>query len=165
MAGSGVALTLAFPEPGVAPLAWVCLAPLLASLTGAGARRGFLLGAVFGVCFFGTLLHWVSIVGCLAWFILVLLQTLYAGVFGALWGTLSRRAGPVATVVVPALLWVAVVEYLRAVTPVVGFTWGQLAQSQHDVPFVLESASWGGSWLVAFQLVAVNALVAAAARR
>lgn len=166
MAGAG--LTLAFPEPDLAPLAWVCVAPLLSALSGAGPRRGFVYGAAFGLCFFGTLLYWVAIVGYLAWFVLVCLQAACAGLFGALWGALSRRSGPVASVVVPALLWVAVVEYLRAAIPVVGFTWGQLAQSQHDVPFVLRSAGWGGAWLVALQLVAVNALVAAgvaAARR
>lgn len=160
-----MALTLAFPEPGLGPLAWVALAPLLVAASGAGAKRGFLLGAVFGVCFFGTLLYWVSIVGYLACLVLVLLQAVYTGVFGALWGAWSRRAGPVARIVLPALLWVAVVEYLRAVTPVVGFTWGQLAQSQHDLPWVLESAAWGGSWLVALQVVAVNALLAAALRQ
>lgn len=121
-----------------------------------------MLGAVFGLCFFGTLLHWVSIVGYLAWLVLVLLQAAYVGVFGALWGALSRRSGHVAAVVLPAVLWVGVVEYLRAVTPVVGFTWGQLAQSQHDLGFVLRSAAWGGAWLVALQVVAVNALVASA---
>ncbi|HEX2195969.1 MAG TPA: apolipoprotein N-acyltransferase, partial [Actinomycetota bacterium] len=136
--------------------------PRLAPAPTSVARSGFLLGAAFGLCFFGTLLYWVGIVGYLAWFVLVLLQALYTGVFGALWGAASRWAGPIAAVVLPALLWVAVVEYLRAITPVVGFTWGQLAQSQHDLPLVLRSAQWGGSWLVAFQLVAVNALVAAA---
>lgn len=162
VAVSGAALTLAFPEPDLAPLAWVCLAPLLTVLRGAGAKRGFLFGAVFGLCYFGTLVHWVAIVGYLAWFVLILLQAAYVGAFGALWGALSKRAGPLAAIVMPALLWVALVEYLRAVTPVVGFTWGQLAQSQHDVPFVLRSAAVGGSWLVALQLVAVNALIAAA---
>ncbi|HEX2057476.1 MAG TPA: apolipoprotein N-acyltransferase [Actinomycetota bacterium] len=163
VAVSGAALTLAFPEPDIAPLAWLCLAPLLAALAGTGAKRGFLFGATFGLCFFGTLLYWVGIVGYLAWAVLVLLQALYLGVFGALWGAASRRTGRAASIVLPALLWVGVVEYLRAVTPVVGFTWGQLAQSQHDLPLVLRSAGWGGSWLVAFQVVVVNALVAAAA--
>ncbi|MFN2588792.1 MAG: apolipoprotein N-acyltransferase [Actinomycetota bacterium] len=159
----GAALTLAFPEPDLAPLAWVALAPLLGALNGAGARRGLLLGGAFGVAFFGTLLYWVSIVGYLGWAILVLLQAAYVGVFGALWGAISARLGPVTRVLGPAVLWVAVVEYLRAVTPVVGFTWGGLAQSQHDVAFVLRSAAWGGGWTVAFVLVVVNALVAAAA--
>ncbi len=159
---AGAALALAFPEPGVGPLAWVALAPLLASLKGAGPRRGFLLGAGFGLAFFGTLLYWVSIVGYLAWLILVLLQAAYVGIFGALWGSVSGRLGTAGRIVGPAVLWVAVVEYLRAVTPVVGFTWGQLAQSQHDLAVVLRPAAWGGAWAVAFVLVAVNALVAAA---
>jgi apolipoprotein N-acyltransferase len=162
VAVSGAALTLAFPEPDLAPLAWVAIAPLLGALSGAGAKRGFLFGMVFGLCFFGTLLHWISIVGYLAWFVLVVLQISYVGVFGALWGAASQRLGRVAQIVVPALLWVAVVEYCRAFTPVVGFTWGQLAQSQHDVPLVLRSVAWGGSWTVALQLVLANALLAAA---
>ena len=162
VAVAGSALTLAFPEPDLAPLAWVCIAPLLHALRGAGARRGLLLGTVFGLFYFGTLLHWVSVVGYLAWFLLVLLQAAYVGVFGALWGAASRSFGPVARIVVPGLLWVAVVEYARALAPVVGFTWGQLAQSQHNVPVVLETAAWAGSWAVAFVVVTVNALLAAA---
>jgi apolipoprotein N-acyltransferase len=105
---SGAALTLAFPEPDLAPLAWICLAPLLGALAGAGAKRGFLLGALFGLCYFGTLLHWVSIVGYLAWFVLVLLQASYVGLFGALWGAASGRVGRAAQIVVPALLWVEI---------------------------------------------------------
>ncbi len=163
MVVSGALLTLAFPEPGLAPVAWVALAPLVGALNGAGARRGFLLATGFGIAFFGTVLYWISIVGYAAWMILVLLQAAYVGVFGALWGAVSGRLGATGRILGPAVLWVAVVEYLRAVTPVVGFTWGQLAQSQHDVPFVLRSAAWGGGWTVAFVLVAVNALVSAAA--
>jgi apolipoprotein N-acyltransferase len=163
-AASGATLTLAFPEPDVAPVAWVALAPLLAGLRGAGARRGALLGAAFGAAFFGTLLYWVAIVGYAAWFALVLLQTAYAALFGALWASLSRGAGVFARVLGPAALWVSVVELLRSITPVVGFPWGQLAQSQHDVPVVLRPAGWAGSWLVAFLLVAVNALVVETAR-
>jgi apolipoprotein N-acyltransferase len=166
---SGGLLTLAFPEPDLAPLAWVALAPLLGALDGAGGRRGFVLGVGFGIAFFGTLLYWVSIVGYAAWLVLVLLQAAYVGVFGAMWGTVSARLGAFGRIVGPAVLWVAVVEYLRAVTPVVGFTWGSLAQSQHDLSFVLRPAALGGGWLVAFLLVAVNALVygavAAGARR
>ena len=160
---AGGLLALAFPEPDVAPLAWVAIAPLIGAASGAGAWRGFALGAVFGVAFFGALLYWVSIVGYAAWLILVLLQALYTGLFGALWGAASVRLGPTARMVAPAILWVAIVEYLRAVTPGVAFTWGQLAQSQHDVAFVLRAAGWGGAWTVALLLVTVNALVAAAA--
>ena len=101
--------------------------------------------------------------GYAAWLALVLLQAAYVGAFGALWGALSKHLGPLARLVVPALLWVSVVEYLRSVTPVVGFTWGELAQSQHDLPFVLRSAGWGGGSTVALVLVVVNSLVAATA--
>jgi len=157
---SGVALALAFPEPDIAPLAWVALAPVLVVAGGGGARRGALVGFAFGAGFFGLLLYWISIVGVLAWALLVLLQSLFAAAFGALWGMRKPDASVVQIVVVPAVLWVGVVEYVRAALPLLGFTWGQLAQSQHNVPFVLESAGVAGSWGVAFVLVIVNGLVA-----
>jgi apolipoprotein N-acyltransferase len=164
---SGVLLSFAFPEPSVAPLAWVALVPLLFSLAREQSRRrGALLGASFGAGFFGTLLVWVSIVGWVAWFVLIVMSTAFMAAFGALCVLLYRRdrRNILAHVLVPPLVWVAVVEHLRSLGPVGGFTWGQLAQSQHDMGFVLRPASIGGGWLVAFLIVMVNALIAEALR-
>ena len=157
----GVALSLAFPEPSVAPLAWIALAPLLHAARGATPARGFVLGLVFGAAFFGLLLVWISIVGWLGWFVLVLLQSLFIGIFGASWALLARRGNTAARVLLAATLWVAL-EYLRARVPVGGFTWGQLAQSQHNLGWMLESAGIAGGWGIAFVIAAANALVAEA---
>jgi apolipoprotein N-acyltransferase len=158
---SGAALTLAFPEPDAAPIAWVALAPLLALAHGAGARRGAALGFSFGVGFFGVLLLWQSLVGWVAYFLLVAVEIPFAVLFGAAWGFASRRGGLVTAVVVPAAMWVAV-EALRALVPLGGFTWGQLVQSQHNLGWLLRPAALGGGWLVSFLVAAVNALVAQA---
>ena len=91
---AGALLTLAFPEPDVWPLAWVVLAPVLFLTRGVGFGRAAFVWAVFGLGFFGTLLTWVSIVGWIAWGLLVLIQTPFAAAFGALWGGLSDRTGP-----------------------------------------------------------------------
>lgn len=165
---SGSVLAFAFPEPGLWWLSWLAIAPFLAAGRAAGARKGAVIGAAFGIGFFGVLLSWISIIGYLGWILLVLLQTVFAAGFGAAWGYLSARAvGPVTRIVGAAALWVLFVETLRAVIPLRGFPWGQLAQSQYATPWSLSLASVGGSWLVAWVIVAFDAALseAATARR
>ncbi|MDQ4143945.1 MAG: apolipoprotein N-acyltransferase [Actinomycetota bacterium] len=159
--GSGVALALAFPEPDVFPLAWCALAPLLVVTSDMRARPSFGVGLAFGIAFFGTLLYWISIVGWVAWALLVLLEALFIGLFAGLWAANAHRLSSWTRVLYAAALWV-VIEYLRTRIPLGGFTWGQLAQSQHNATWILHAASLGGSWLVAFLLAAVNALLAEA---
>ncbi len=170
MLAAGALCSTAFPELDLTPVMWVGIVPLLWALQGAGGKRGAGLGFLFGLGFFATLLTWVSIIGVLGWVVLSLLQASFVAVFGAVWGRLSLRAGRSwERIVIPALLWVLLVEGLRSVVPVVGFTWGQIAQSQHDMTWLLKAASVGGSWLVAGLVVACNASIlqaaTAAARR
>jgi apolipoprotein N-acyltransferase len=124
--------------------------------------RGAWLGFVFGLGFFGTLLYWISIIGWAGWFVLVLLQATYIAAFGALWSLASRSSLPLRIVAAP-VLWVAL-EYIRSVLPLRGFTWGQLAQSQHNLEWMLRPARFGGGWLVAFGVVLVAALAMEAIR-
>ena len=157
---SGALLSLAFPEPDIAPLAWIAFAPLF-FVVRAQPRSGFLLGYMFGVGFFGALLTWVSLIGWVAWAVLIALEALFIGAFGMTWAAIARRNNVVMRVVTAGALWV-VFEYLRSILPVGGFTWGQLAQSQHDLLWMLRPAAWGGGWLVSFIVVAINALLAEA---
>lgn len=138
------------------------LAPLLWVLQGASARRGFFFGFSFGIGLFGVLIYWISIVGVLAYFLLVLMQAAFLGLFGLAWAAASRRAGRVAQILVPAALWLVIAELFRSLFPLRGFTWGQLAQSQHDAAVILRWAGIGGGWFVAFLIVVVNALLLAA---
>lgn len=154
---SGALLSLAFPEPSIAPLAWVTIAPLLVLARGR-PRRGFGYGFAFGIGFFGTLLVWISLVGWMAWFLLVVMEALFLGAFGAGWTICSRLGRPWWVFAAPAL-WVAV-EAAREYVPVVGFPWGQLAQGQVAVPWLLEAAQLGGGKTVSFVVVAVNVLLA-----
>jgi apolipoprotein N-acyltransferase len=155
---SGLLLGLAFPEPDLAPLALIALAPLWWALRGVSIGRGLGLGFAFGVGFFSLLLFWISIVGYVAYVLLVLMQATFLGLFGAGGALMWRLRKAAARVVGVAVLWVAV-ELLRASVPVVGFTWGQLAQSQHDMySWTLRPAAYGGSWMVAALLVAINAV-------
>ena len=153
---SGGALALAFPEPGLGPLAWIAIVPLLALGAGVRVARGVGLAFVFGLGFFGVLLYWISIIGILGWTVLVLLQACFLGLFGGLWALLSRIGSPAARIGAAAGAWV-VVEFVRSLVPVGGFTWGQLAQSQTEIDWLLPVAALGGGWLVAALVVALNA--------
>lgn len=154
---SGIALSFAFPEPSVAPLAWVAIAPLLAFAARTTGGRGFALAGAFGIGFFGTLLIWISAVGWIAWGLLVVLQTLLFALFGLTWAIASRLPRWWWPVVAPAL-WVAV-EVVRERVPVVGFPWGHLAQGQVSAPWMLFAARVGGGHTIAFLVVALNVLL------
>ncbi|MEA2516482.1 MAG: apolipoprotein N-acyltransferase [Actinomycetota bacterium] len=156
---AGLALSFAFPEPSLAPLAWVAIVPLLL-IARDSPRRGFALGTAFGVGFFGSLLIWVSVVGWAAWAVLVIMESLFIGLFGAGWAIASRSDRRWWPLIAPAL-WVTL-EALRSLVPVVGFPWGELAQSQTVFPWLLQISQVGGAKTVSVVLVTVNTLVALA---
>ncbi len=139
----------------------MALAPLLLLTRRAGPGRAFGLGLAFGIGFFGVLLAWISLIGWLAWCLLVGLQALFVAGFAWLWSWIARRLEAVARIAAAGVLWVTF-EYLRSIVPLDGFTWGQLAQSQHELSWLLRLAAVGGGWLVSFVVVGVNALFAEA---
>lgn len=121
-----------------------------------GAKRGAIAWGLFGIGFFGTVLFWVSVVGFLAWGLLLVLQTLFAAAFGAAWGGLSDKTGVAGRIALAGGAW-ALFEYLRSVFPIFGFTFGQLAQSQHDTLWLLQWSSVGGAVFLGLVIVAANA--------
>lgn len=136
-------------------MAWVALIPLLAAARDTRAGRGAGLGLAFGIGFFGVLIYWFSIVGWLAWALAVLLESCFVALFGAGWAVVSRRFRGAIAVPAAAALWVAS-DLLRARFPWGGFTWGELAQSQHNLPWMLRSAAIAGGWGMAFLIVTAN---------
>src|SRR3954471_12635286 len=159
---SGVALDLAFPDPGW----WVLAAPGIAGLTlavrGASTRWGALLGLVAGLGCFVPLLHWSGVyVGALPWLALAVSQACFVALVGAAlvwaWRVPGGRAG---TVLAVAGLWV-LGEGLRARLPFGGFPWGRVAFSQADAP-TLGWAALGGAPLVGAVVAAAGACLAVA---
>ena len=157
---SGVALSLAFPEPSISALGWFAIAPLLVLCVGASPTVGFGRAFTFGAGFFSVLLLWISAVGWIAWVLLVVMEAALFGIFGLAWALASRTPRSWWVVLAPAL-WVGV-ELLREYVPVVGFPWGQLAQGQVGIPWELPLAGIGGGKTVSFLVVAVNTLIALA---
>ena len=135
--GGGLLCRFAFPDPGWWPLAPVAVTLLTLACWGRSARRGGVLGLVFGLAFFVPLLSWSGVyVGVAPWFALAVLQSLYLALLGAAvsvalrWS--ARGRADVAAVLVAAL-WVGQ-EALRDRTPYGGFPWARLAFSQADCP-------------------------------
>ncbi|MCZ3389306.1 MAG: apolipoprotein N-acyltransferase [Actinomycetia bacterium] len=163
-AAIGGFLVLAFPPYDLWWLAPVAVTGMLAALdlgtrTGRPMLRGALLGAVFGLVFFGLLTPWLRVIGPDAWLLVVVLSAAFTALFGAGATLLVRLRGWPFWV---ACWWVGV-EALRGRVPFGGFPWGRLGHSQADAP----TAAWasvGGVPLLGFILVLAGALLLVAVK-
>ena len=93
--------------------------------------RGAALGFAFGLACYGATLYWIERFGQMAWFSLTLLCTASAVAFGLLAPAVIRRGRPILTAVGLASLW-TVMDWIRAMWPLGGFSWGSLGVSQVD---------------------------------
>ncbi|MEO7260372.1 MAG: apolipoprotein N-acyltransferase [Jatrophihabitantaceae bacterium] len=157
-AASGLLGAAAFPKVGIWPLAFVSVAGLSIAVSGQRARRGALLGLIYGAGLFGPMLHWTATyVGSAPWLVLVFSQTWFLALLGAALPTVQRlRFGAVLS----AALWVAE-EALRNRVPFGGFPWGRWAFSQARSPLKW-FAALGGAPLVTFAVALIGTLLAAA---
>jgi apolipoprotein N-acyltransferase len=160
---SGLLLFLSNPPADIGPLAFVALVPMLWGLGGARAGRGAAVGLAFGLTYFGLLLWWLIPFGVIAWLPLVIDQAAFAAVFGVvasilIRGSGDRPRGALWTAVGLAAAW-TILDWVRGVWPVGGFTWGALAYTQHGNHLLLPLASLSGMWGVTFVVMLVNALV------
>ncbi len=158
---SGPILTLAFPRTNAYPLAWIALVPLFHFSVRKGWRAAALHGFVFGLGFFGSLLHWISVFGILPWIALAVVQAFYTAGFALSARLIAGRLGGWGRLIVLPALWVSF-EWLRALG-LLGFTWGDVGYSQAYAGLVVQLASITGVWGVSFFAAAINASLANAA--
>lgn len=159
---SGVLLAVAFPKFGIAPAAFVALAPLFLALRGASRRAGFLLGHSAGTVQGVIVLSWVAeVLGrfggaspVMAWALtlaLALAFGLFLGAFGALQAHVFRAFGERSLLLAPFLF--VTCEFLREHL-LFGFPWCLLGYSQVDFPELIQIAAFtavhGVSFLLAF---------------
>ena len=174
-------LELPFPLAGPLPVwrslfAWFALVPLLWALLSPACveqprplRRGFLLGYLCGVLWFGGNCYWVrdtmkqyGDMPLGAPTLLLLAFSLYLGLYFGLFGfcvALVRRAtgSTRLTLVAAPFLWVAMELAAARIT---SFPWDQLGYSQVDNALLTQLAPWIGVYGISFVLVAANALLA-----
>ena len=163
--GAGLAV-MAFPPFGPGWLIVPGVALFLAALRLAEVRRkGLILGALYGVAFFGGLMWWISELGLVAVIPLVGVLSAfpawygwwlsgYAGVDGRRWFLLAVGG------------W-AVMEMVRYVFPVGGLEWGAAGYALSDQGWGRSAAILVGAsgWTVIVALVAAGLVVAALDRR
>jgi apolipoprotein N-acyltransferase len=174
-------LELPFPLAGPLPVwrsifAWFALVPLLWALLSPECvdgkrplRRGFLLGYLCGVLWFGGNCYWVR--ETMAHYgdmplgaptLLLVAFSLYLGLYFGLFGfcvVLVRKAtgSTRLTLLAAPFLWVAMELAAARVT---SFPWDQLGYSQVDIAPLTQLAPWTGVYGISFVLMAVNALYA-----
>lgn len=156
-AGSGVALWLALPPADVGPLGFIALIPLLLAMRRARARRGALLGLVFGLVFNGLLFTWLIPVSVLAYATLALGMTAFLALFGAVVPVVWHEEAPIRTALAVGAAW-ALVEWVRGIWPFGGWHWTWLGSTQHE-GVMLPLASILGVLGLGAILAAINALL------
>ncbi len=169
--GSGALVDLAYPSAGLAALAWVGLAPLLAVIVDAEPARAFRLGWASGFAFALGTLYWVVnpidhytdapfALAIVALLLLAAVVALYTAAFA--WGTRVSVGGGVPMVIAAPAIWVTM-EWLRSSGPL-GFPWAALGYSQYRHLGLVQMAEVTGVYGLSAVLVFVNAVAATVVR-
>jgi len=171
-AADGPVLSAAFPERGWWPLAFVAVGVLLLALIGRRFWSAALVGFVFGLGYYLTLVTWTSTF--LGWVPMTALCSLMAAWFALGSGLIAcgyrwlPRAWPGVAgrmLLLPmavAGLWTAR-EAIASVWPYGGFAWGRLGQAVVDAP-IAPLYAWVGISGMTFLMVWLVALVVEALR-
>jgi apolipoprotein N-acyltransferase len=160
---AGLSLSLAFPPAGIWPIAFVALTPLMWLLADAGPGRSFWLGFVFGLGFYGSTLYWILRFGLMGWTALTVVSAITVGLFGLLTPAIRRPGRPLVTALGLAALW-TLIDWVRSMWPLGGFTWGALGVSQVSNTVTVRWATLLGVWAVTFVVAFVNAVLAGVMR-
>jgi apolipoprotein N-acyltransferase len=165
---SGLLLALSFPPTEWSWLAFVGLAPLLASLEGRRPLASFFLGWCAGLVYYTVVVWWVTnsiihygyIAGPVAWAVLFLLtaaMAFFPGIFALLASRYTSGGVPApARVLTLACFWTAL-EWVRGHLLFLSFPWGNLAYSQFRNQAFIQHASLTGPYGTTFLLAASGA--------
>lgn len=165
---SGLLLFAASPGViGLAPIAWVALAPLLFAISRRGTSPGqaAFLGLISGLSYYPLMLYWITIVlgryghlplwlSIAALLLLALYMSLYLAGFAALTCRYYLRY---------SLLWIAptvwvALDFIRSWL-FTGFPWFDLAYTQYQSPLFIQIADITGHHGISFMIVMVNTLI------
>ncbi len=166
---SALLLTLSFPNFNLEFLAWFAFVPLFFTLRRVTTKEAFFLSYLCGLVFFGLTIYWVHYVSILGYIILILILSIFFGLFGLFSSCVVRRAyceknstqyairnTQYATFIIPAL-WVFL-EYLRS-NLFTGFGWALLGYSQYLNLPVIQISDITGAYGVSFLVMMVNVMI------
>ena len=150
-------LLAAMPPLRLSFLAWAALVPFLLAVRGQGAKRGALLGWIWGWLYLGLSMYWLIRFGLIAPVMAGLIKSFWFVLLGWFFGIMRPRCSAVYALTV-ACAWVGQ-EYIQA-SGSVGFTLGMLANTQARHPWLLQIDSLFGPWALSFVIAFVNASLA-----
>jgi apolipoprotein N-acyltransferase len=165
---SGALLILSFPDLNLWPLAWVGLVPVLVVVARrAESGAGFVLGWLTGVLFFYGSCYWLTysmiryghlppLIAYLLLIIPVVIVSLFPALCMAVLARAVKRWGGRALFAAP-FLWAAL-EWARL--GLTGQLWNAIGYSQAYHPSLIQTARWGGVYLVGFLILLVNSAIA-----
>jgi apolipoprotein N-acyltransferase len=146
------------PAADLGPLGFVALVPLLWAVRGARARRGALLGFLFGLAFYAPLLSWIAPLSILGWAVLVIGVAAFHALTFAFVAAVWRDDRPVRTAFAIGAAF-ALADLLRSTVPFEGWSWVSLGDTQHDNPLILPVASVAGVLGLTAIVGAINSLL------
>jgi len=160
---SGAMIALSFPLPGLYPLAWIAIIPLLYAIEGQSPREAFRSGMVAGFIAYSALLYWLVIVmttyGHLPLFVSIPLWLLLAAWLAVFTGlaasatSICESFGIKSAFILPAA-WVAA-DYLRGHL-FTGFPWTMLGHSQYRILPVIQISDITGVFGITALIVLAN---------
>ncbi|MFC1548373.1 apolipoprotein N-acyltransferase [Candidatus Omnitrophota bacterium] len=148
---SGILGSLAFPPFELTFLGWVCLIPFLLFIKGDRPKENFLYAYLTGVVFFGLLTYWLVNVTIPGMIILVLILSVFYGLFGLIAGYAFKYS---MNLLILPFVWV-VLEFIRG-NIFTGFPWGLLGYSQYTNINLIQIADITGVYGVSFLIVVFN---------
>ena len=159
----GAISVLAFPPFGPGVLILVGVGAFLYAILGAVHRRhGLLVGAVYGLVFFGGLMWWLGLLDPLA-LILIPVQAVFFAVFGW-WLAGKNHLDPVRWLLLAVGGW-AVMELMRYRIPVGGQEWGAAGYALSDSLYLRLFAAPVGTTGLTVVIVVLGAMAATALAR
>ncbi|UFS69068.1 apolipoprotein N-acyltransferase [Geomonas sp. RF6] len=165
-AGSGLALALSFPSPGLSLLAWCAFVPLFVAARGASPGGAFRLGFAGGVVAYAGILYWLNIVmvtygklPAAVSVVLYLVLCCYLALYPATVLFLTRKweVRGVSPLLSFPVLWVAG-ELIRSYL-LTGFPWASLGYSQYRTLPLIQISDLAGVYGVSFLLAFANVVL------
>jgi apolipoprotein N-acyltransferase len=156
-------LFVSFPPFGTPLLAYVALIPLLIYITHKNLKDGYIFLLLCGMVFFLGIFNWIIKVQGYTYLhhaILAVYLGAYFVIFGLAFSFISRQNGPAMALVAAPFIWVSL-EFIRSNFFFLALPWGLLAHSQYQNPFVIQVASFAGTYSVSFLIVSANAALTA----
>lgn len=169
---SGILLALTLPAPGLSPLAWLALVPLMLACDEASVLKAAAYGWAAGFAYHAFAFNWIvsaanlagmgALVGLIGWLGLALLQGAAWGAAAALGARAARGAPGAAKPLAWALAWTACAAALDRWTARVPFD--LLAYSQWRFLPLIQVGAVAGPHALGFLIVLCNAGAAEAWR-